>query len=85
MERERDRVVRDARDGGAPSPGWRAVACGLEDPGLMGWRRACRYCGRGRVTLLKAHLLANIRSTSGLPNLDPFTLYVGGVGKRRGK
>ena len=31
------------------TPGWRAVACGLEDPGLMGWRRACRYCGRARL------------------------------------
>ena len=30
-------------------------------------------------TLLKAHL-ANIRSTSGLPKLDPFSLYVGGIG-----
>ena len=36
------------------------------------------------ITLLKAHL-ANIRSTSGLPKLDPFSLYVGGIGKRRGK
>ena len=35
-------------------------------------------------TLLKAHL-ANIRSTSGLPKLDPFSLYVGGIGKRRGE
>ena len=35
-------------------------------------------------TLLKAHL-ANIRSTSGLPKLDPFSLYVGVIGKRRGK
>ena len=36
------------------------------------------------ATLLKAHL-ANIRSTSGLPKLGPFRLYVGGIGKRRGK
>ena len=36
------------------------------------------------ITLLKAHL-ANIRSTCGLPKLDPFSLYVGGIGKRRGK
>ena len=37
-----------------------------------------------QYTLLKAHL-ANIRSTSGLPKLDPFSLYVGGIGKRRGE
>ena len=30
-------------------------------------------------TLLKAHL-ASIRSTSGLPKLDLFSLYVGGIG-----
>eukprot|EP00964_Phaeocystis_antarctica_P092414 scaffold59450_cov57-Phaeocystis_antarctica.AAC.1 len=34
--------------------------------------------------VLKAHL-ANSRSTSGLPRLDPFSLYVGGIGKRRGE
>ena len=39
--------------------------------------------GNGR-TMLKAHL-ANIRSTSGLPRLDPFSLYVEGIGKRRGE
>ena len=32
-------------------------------------------------TMLKAHL-ANIRSTSGLPRLDPLSLCVGGIGKR---
>ena len=36
------------------------------------------------ITMLKAHL-ANIRSTSGLPRLDPFSLYVEGIGKRRGE
>ena len=41
-----------------------------------------RAKGPRRSTLLKAHL-ANIRSTSGLPKLDPFSLYVGGIGKRR--
>ena len=35
-------------------------------------------------TMLKAHL-ANIRSTSGLPRLDPFSVYVGVIGKRRGE
>ena len=36
------------------------------------------------TTMLKAHL-ANIRSTSGLPRLDPFSLNVEGIGKRRGE
>ena len=35
-------------------------------------------------TMLKAHW-ANIRSTPGLPRLDPFSLCVGGIGKRRGE
>ena len=35
-------------------------------------------------TLLKAPS-ANIRCTSGLPKLDPFSFYVGGIGKRRGE
>ena len=44
------------------------------------------YSVRGAVccTMLKAHL-ANIRSTSGLPKLDPLSLCVGGIGKRRGE
>ena len=42
-----------------------------------------RAKGPRRSTLLKAHL-ANIRSTSGLPKLDPFSLYVGGKVSVRG-
>ena len=34
---------------------------------------------------VESPLLANIRSTSGLPKLDPFSLYVGGIGKRWGE
>ena len=69
--------------------------CGVQLLLLRGWGRAgrqaalagkagCAYGLRWRITLLKAHL-ANIRSMSGLPKLDPFSLYVEGIGKRRGK
>ena len=56
---------------------WAGRACGIHTT----W---ATHLAGFPATLLKAHL-ANIRSTSGLPKLDPFSLYVGGIGKRRGE
>ena len=69
---------------GLPSRPNTALPRGVKNAKFACFRRLWSRLAPPRYTLLKAHL-ANIRSTSGLPKLDPFSLYVEGIGKRRGK